>query len=211
MTIFDITLPITTQMPVWPGDPPVIIEQVESMDKGSRYNQTRLAMSVHTGTHVDAPHHILNNHQTVDALPLDVLTGPALVVQLPDAIHEITGHVLEETQMPSRVERLLLRTRNSQYWQAGSHEFHTNFAAVQADGARWLVQHGIRLVGVDYLSVAPYDEGEPTHRILLGAGIVVLEGLDLHHISPGWYDLFCLPLKISHSDGAPARAVLIQK
>jgi arylformamidase len=103
----------------------------------------------------------------------------------------------------------LFRTRNSQLWQRGEWEFKTGFVAVSIDGAKWLVQHGIELVGVDYLSVAPFGEGEPTHKVLLGAGVVAVEGLDLSKVEQGSYDLYCLPLKLLGSDGAPARAILV--
>ncbi len=179
MTIYDITLTVSPDMPVWPGDPAVALEQVESMDKGAEYNLTRLAMSVHAGTHVDAPHHFLNDGRTVESLPLDVLTGSCYVVQFPDDVDEITAEVLARTPIPDGVERLLFGTRNSRYWAQGVKEFQTDFVAVSEDGAQWLVERGIKLVGVDYLSVAPYHQSVPTHRVLLEAGIVALEGSTL--------------------------------
>lgn len=211
MKIYDITLTISPDMPVWPGDAPVVLEQVESMDRGAHANVTRLAMGAHTGTHVDAPHHFLNDGRTVESLPLEILTGPALVVQLPDKLDLITAAVLEAASIPAGTERLLLRTRNSTYWRDGVKEFQNGFVGISADGAEWLVRHNLRLVGVDYLSVAPYQQSGPTHQILLKAGIVLLEGADLHAIHPGVYDLYCLPMKLLGSDGAPARVLLIQK
>ncbi len=211
MKIFDITLTTTPGMIVWPGDPAVVLEQVQSMDNGAHANVSRLDLSVHTGTHVDAPHHFLNNGLTVETLALDVLTGPALVVQLPDELDLVTAEALETADIPAGTERLLLRTRNSDLWQRGEKDFFTGFVGISADGAEWLVRRGVRLVGVDYLSVAPYKQSEATHKILLQAGIVLLEGADLHKVQPGPYELYCLPLKLSGSDGAPARAILIQK
>jgi arylformamidase len=210
MKIFDITLTISPGMPIWPGDPAVVLEQIESIDRGDHVNVTRLDMSAHTGTHVDAPHHFLNNRHTVETLALDVLTGPAQVVRLPDEVDLITAEALEAAEVPAGTRRLLLRTRNSDLWQRGEKEFFTGFVGISADGAEWLVRHGVRLVAVDYLSVAPYQQSDATHKILLGAGIVLLEGADLHKVQPGAYELFCLPLKLSGSDGAPARAILIQ-
>jgi arylformamidase len=210
MKIFDITLTISPGMIVWPDDPAVVLEQIESMDKGAHANVSRLNMSVHTGTHVDAPHHFLNNGLTVETLALDVLTGPALVVQLPDELNRVTAEALETASIPVGTERLLLRTRNSDLWQRGEKEFSPGFVGISADGAEWLLRHGVRLVGIDYLSVAPFKQSEPTHKILLEAGIVLLEGADLHKVQPGMYELYCLPLKLSGSDGAPARAILIQ-
>jgi arylformamidase len=209
MKIFDITLPISPGMPVWPGDPPVVLEQVSSMDAGAHDNVSRLGCSVHTGTHVDAPHHFLNDHRTVDALSLDVLTGPAQVIQIPEDVNLITADILEKVAVPSGTSRLLLKTRNSRLWERGEKEFARDFVGVSVDGAGWLVRAGVKLVGIDYLSIAPYKNSILTHQALLKPGIVILEGLDLSAVSPGIYNLYCLPLKLIGSDGAPARAILI--
>lgn len=209
MKIFDITLPVFPGMPVWPGDPPLVLEQVEAMDSGAHVNVSRLDCSVHTGTHVDAPHHFLNDGRTVESLPLEVLTGPARVVAIPSSADLVTAPVLEAASIPPGTARLLLKTRNSEFWRRGERRFQEDFVAVSPDGAEWLVAHGIRLVGVDYLSVAPFQDSDPTHHILLEAGVVILEGVDLSAVQPGAYDLYCLPLKLVGSDGAPARAILV--
>lgn len=210
MTIYDISLTISPTLPIWPGDPALELEQIESMDKGAHANVTRLSAAVHLGTHVDAPHHFLNDGRTVDNLPLDVLTGPCYVTQLPDGIEAITAEVLDRTEITSEMKRVLFGTRNSHLWAKGITEFQTDFVAITEDGAEWLVDRGVQLVGVDYLSVAPYGDSVPTHTILLKAGVVIVEGLNLSKIVRGFYDLYCLPLKIAGSDGAPARAILIQ-
>ncbi len=209
MAIHDITLPISPGMIVWPGDPPVILEKISSMDEGEHDNVSRLSSSVHAGTHVDAPHHFLNDHRTVEMLPLGVLIGPAVVVRIPDEVDLITAAVLGVAAIPAGAERVLFRTRNSGFWAKGKRDFSTDFVGVSVDGAGWLVERGIRLVGIDYLSIAPYKQSIPAHRALLEPGIVVLEGLDLSRISPGPYELYCLPLKLAGSDGAPARVILI--
>jgi arylformamidase len=209
MTIFDISVSINTSMPVWPGDPAVEISLASSMDRGDDVNVTRLGMSAHTGTHVDAPHHFLNNRQSVEELALDVLTGPCYVMQLPDDVDEISAEVLERMPMDANTTRLLFGTSNSHLWAQGRTDFFKNFVAVSPDGADWLVAHGIRLVGVDYLSVATYDDPHPTHLSLLKAGVIIVEGLDLSQVPRGFYELYCLPLKITSADGAPARAILI--
>lgn len=209
MRIYDISLTISPDLPVWPGDPSVDLHQTAFMDHGDPCNLTFLALNVHAGTHLDAPHHFMNDYRTVESLPLEVLTGPAYVVHYQDDVEAITADLLEATAIPAGATRLLFRTRNSQLWQAGEWEFKTDFVAVSVDGAGWLVQHGIKLVGVDYLSVAPFGAGEPTHKILLGAGVVAVEGLDLSEVEQGSYDLYCLPLKLLGSDGAPARAILV--
>jgi arylformamidase len=209
MTIYDITLGISPELPVWPSDPAIVLEQVESMDRGAHANVTRLAMSAHTGTHVDAPHHFLNDHRTVDQLSLDILTGRCYVLDLSTLEGHITAEVLGKSDIPSTTERLLVKTKNSVHWQAGDREFFTGFQAVTEDGAQWLVEHRIKLIGVDYLSVAPYKQSVPTHTVLLTAGIIVLEGVNLTGVTQGEYMLYCLPLKLLGSDGAPARVILV--
>jgi arylformamidase len=209
MKIYDISLPISPAMPVWPGDPPVVLEQVSSMDAGAHDNISRLGCSVHTGTHVDAPHHFLNDHRTVDALSLDVLNGPAQVIQIPEDVGLITADILEKAAIPSGTLRLLLKTRNSRLWERREKEFVKDFVGISVDGAEWLVRTGMKLVGIDYLSIAPYKQSIPTHQVLLKPGMIILEGVDLSAVSPGIYDLYCLPLKLVGSDGAPARAILI--
>jgi len=210
MTIYDISLTISPSLPIWPGDPALELEQIESMDKGAHANVTRISAAVHLGTHVDAPHHFLNDGRTVESLPLSVLTGPCYVVQLPDGVEAITAEMLERMELTFEFKRILFGTRNSHWWAKGETVFQTDFVAITEDGAEWLVERGVQLVGVDYLSVAPYGDSAPTHTVLLQAGVIIVEGLNLSQISRGFYDLYCLPLKIADSDGAPARAILIQ-
>jgi arylformamidase len=209
--IFDISLPISPKLPVWPGDPVIELERVESMDEGAHANVSKLSASVHIGTHVDAPHHFLNDGRTVEQLPLDVLTGPCYVVQLPDGVEAITAEALGGMSLPTNIKRVLFGTSNSRFWSRAETTFQEDFVAVTEDGAAWLVQHGIRLVGVDYLSVAPFGDSAPTHKRLLEASVVIVEGLDLSAVPRGFYELYCLPLKLHGSDGAPARAILVQK
>jgi len=208
MKIYDVSVPISPALPVWPGDPAVVLEQVSSMDAGAHDNISRLACSVHTGTHVDAPHHFLNNHRTVESLALDILVGPAQVVQVPQDVKVVSAEVLDNAALPAGIDRLLLKTSNSRLWEQGENNFFSDFVGISADGADWLVKYGIKLVGIDYLSVAPFHQSIPTHRTLLTAGIIVVEGLDLSAIEPGGYRLTCLPLKLVGSDGAPARVIL---
>jgi arylformamidase len=209
MKIHDVTLAISPEMPVWPGDPAVMLEQVSSMDAGAHDNVSRLACGVHTGTHVDAPHHFMNDHRTVESLALDILVGSCCVIQIPEEEKVVTAEILEMAAIPAGTVRLLLKTSNSRIWERGEKVFFTGFVGISADGADWLVQHAVKLIGIDYLSVAPYKQSIPTHRTLLGAGMIVLEGLDLSAILPGVYDLYCLPLKLAGSDGAPARVILV--
>jgi arylformamidase len=211
MKIYDVSLTISPEMPVWPGDPVVALELVESMDEGAHDNVSHLSTGVHVGTHVDAPHHFLNDGRTVEQLPLEILTGPCYVVQLPDGVEAITAEALEGMSLPTDTIRILFGTSNSRFWSRGELEFQEDFVAVTEDGAEWLVKHGFQLVGVDYLSVAPYNDSTPTHRVLLQAGIVVVEGLDLSAVPRGFYDLYCLPLKLLGAEGAPARTILVRR
>jgi arylformamidase len=211
MKIYDISLMISPELPVWPGDPAIELEQVESMDAGATANVSRLSAGVHIGTHVDAPHHFMNDGRTVEQLSLEVLTGSCFVMQLPDGIEVISAEALDGMSLPSDTTRILFGTSNSRFWSRGEKEFQEDFVAVTASGADWLVKRGIQLVGVDYLSVAPYNDSTPTHEILLEAGVVVVEGLDLSAVPRGFYEMYCLPLKLLASDGAPARAILIRR
>lgn len=210
MTIYDVSLTISPNLPTWPGDPGVELEQVESMDKGAGYNLTRISTSVHVGTHIDAPRHFIKDGSTVEHLPLEVLTGPCYVVQLPDGVEAITAEVLERTEVTSEMKRILFGTRNSHLWARGETQFQTDFVGITEDGAEWLVERGVQLVGVDYLSVAPYADVIAPHITLLGRGVIVVEGLNLSRVMRGFYDLYCLPLKIENCEGAPARVILIQ-
>jgi arylformamidase len=139
---------------------------------------------------------------------LKILSGRVYVLHLPDC-ELITAKVLENAEIPPRTRRLLFRTRNSNYWIENQKVFHTDFVALSPDAAQWLVNRGVKLVGIDYLSIAPFNDGQPTHDVLLKAGVVIVEGLDLSKISQGRYTLHCLPLKLAGSDGAPARVILI--
>jgi arylformamidase len=205
--LYDISVPIENGMPVWPGDPPLRLEAMARIADGDNANVSSLACGVHVGTHVDAPHHFVDGAATVEAMPLDVLIGRAYVADLRRAA-VVDAAALDRARIPPRTSRLLLRTRNSEIWKRRERSFQTDFVGVDASGAEWLVRRGVRLVAVDYLSVAPYGNSRPTHRILLEAGVVILEGVDLSRVPPGRYTLHCLPLKLVGSDGAPARAVL---
>jgi len=209
MKIHDISLTISPTLPVWPGDPSVELKQVTSIPKGDPCNISHVAMSVHTGTHVDAPYHFLNDGKTVETLPLESLIGPAYVIRIPDSVDRLTAEVLAQAEIPVEAERILFKTRNSAIW-GRERTFQEGFVAITADGAGWLVERNLRLIGMDYLSVAPFGEATATHQTLLEKGIVLLEGVNLSEVRPGRYELVCLPLKLSKSDGAPARVVLIE-
>jgi len=209
MRIYDVTVSVSPAMPVWPNNPGVELERMNKIEAGANSNVSRLAMGVHSGTHVDAPVHFIQGAAGVDTLKLEILMGRAAVIHLPKAAR-ITAPDLAAAKISPRTKRLLVKTRNSDFWASGDREFHTDYVGVGPDAAEWLVRRGIQLVGVDYLSVAPWKESRPTHEILLKAGVVVVEGLNLSAVRPGLYDFICLPLKLTDCDGAPARAVLIK-
>jgi arylformamidase len=208
--IFDISVPIHPELPVWPGDPQVVLERYRTLSKGDASNDSRMACSVHCGTHVDAPAHFIEDGATIEQLSLEILVGAATVIEVPET-DVITPDLLETQRLGSQTERLLLKTKNSDLWTNPAHQFNPNFASLSAESARWIKDRGLKLVGIDYLSIQPFKDKEPlTHRILLEAGIIIIEGLDLRDIHPGAYQLICLPLKLAGSEGAPARVILIE-
>lgn len=207
MTLYDISLTISEDFPTWPGDPPIELKMISQIEKGDLANVTHLSAPVHMGTHVDAPDHFLNNGKTVEDIPLDYMVGSVLVLEVPSSEVITTGD-LEAFKIPEETRRILFKTANSAYWKEEGHTFQEDFIALDPDAAARLVEMGVNVVGVDYLSVAPYNEPVPTHKILLEAGVLIIEGLDLSRVSAGEYKLYCLPLKIAGSDGAPARVLL---
>jgi arylformamidase len=206
--IQDVSLGIHPGMPTWPGDPKLSIDLVSRMEDGENANVSRLVMSVHTGTHVDAPFHFVSNGVAVDALALDTLIGTCQVVEIDPAVGLITAEEVLSSGINNGVKRVLFKTRNSNIWARGENRFQENFVALSPDAAEAVVDMGIELVGIDYLSIAPFNEGIPTHTVLLQNDVIVIEGLNLAEISAGMYRLVCLPLKLLGADGAPARVVL---
>jgi arylformamidase len=206
MTIYDVTLTISGELPVWPDDPPVTIE---TTSRPGEPRVSRLSMSSHTGTHVDAPAHFLRGALTVDRLSLEVLIGPAWLADISGKA-AITAAALQEAGIPPGTERLLVRTDNSQGHVQPTH-FDVDFVGFTVDGANWLLAHGVRLVGIDAPSIEPYvSPGEPVHRALLAAEVIVIEGLALAGVSDGACQILCLPLPVADGDGAPARVILIR-
>ena len=210
MELFDITLPISDSTLVWPGDPPVTIERVQKIEEGNEDNLSRIAMGVHTGTHVDAPWHFIADGDKLEAIPLEVFIGPAQVIEIGDDVPVITTEVIRRVRINPGIPRLLFKTRNSAWWQQRDNRFHRDYVGVSADGAQQLIDMGMKLVGIDYLSIASYAQTVEPHQILLKAGVVILESVDLSRVEPGEYTLYCLPLKLSGVEGAPVRAVLVR-
>lgn len=207
MKIYDVSVPLQTGMPVWPGDDEPKFEQYTFVDKGDVVNSTGIKSSAHIGTHVDAPRHLFNEGRTIDKIPLDILTGPASVYDLQD-VNRIDQKVLSTLTL-DRCKRILFKTRNSTYWETPKHQFKCDFVSLTPDGADFLIEKKIELVGIDYLSIDMFKaESLPVHKILLSKNVVVIEGLNLSQVPQGKYELICLPLKIMSADGAPARVIL---
>jgi arylformamidase len=206
MDWLDISVPIRDGMMTFEGDPAVHLERAQSMADGAICNVSRLDFGLHSGTHIDAPIHFIDGAAGIETVDLDALIGPVFVVDATGLDGSFDRAAIDRLAIPPETERLLFRSRNTALWDKPG--FDTSFVAVTGDGAAALVERGLRLVGADYLSIAPFDEPIPTHQTLLRAGIVIVEGLDLRTIEPGWYDLICLPLLIPGSDGGPARAIV---
>lgn len=211
MKIFDITVPIKNSMPVWPGDPNVKNKLVSSIDDGDEANVTVLQMSAHTGTHIDAPRHFIKDGTAIEKLDLELFLGIVLVVQVPTSCNLIRKDTLLELGITKWPERVLFRTRNSDLRIFEDDKFHEDFVALSHDGAKYLVEQGVKLIGIDYLSIAPFENPNETHVELLINETIVLEGLNLTNIEPGKYELIALPILLKGADGAPARILLIEK
>jgi arylformamidase len=202
----DITLRLRPEIPTWPGSVGFRLKPTARIDSGSDTNVSALEMDVHCGTHLEGPLHFLDRGAPVESIPLDALIGPASVVHLP-AADQIGPDELEANIPSRRVQRLLLRTRNSDRWESAD-RFRTDYVALTTEGARWIADRKMRLVGIDYLSVQIFGGDPETHRVLMRAGVAILEGLDLSRAPSGDYRLTCLPLRVADAEAAPARAIL---
>jgi arylformamidase len=205
--LIDISMPLGPNTPTWPGSPGIGTAPLLSIANGDDANATQITMDVHCGTHVDAPRHFVPNGATIDAMGLDPFVGRAWVSVL-SGVRGIGADTLDRAGIPAGTERLLLRTDNSLDARLRSGPFTDDYAALSADGASWVVDHGIKLIGIDYLSIQRFEDPPDTHQILLGAGVSILEGLELAEVSAGWWKLLCLPLKLTGTEAAPARAVV---
>ena len=205
MKLIDVSVPLDSNTPTYPGNTPFTLEGTKRIARGDSSNVSTLHLSAHAGTHVDAPRHFFDNAAAAESLPLEMLLGRTRVAE----VRSRKGIDVDELGRLDLSEdiRVLFKTVNSKYW--GMPEFHQDYVGVTDAGARYLVEHGIKVVGVDYLSVEVFKTpGAPAHHTLLGAGVIVIEGLNLRDVEPGMYEMFCLPLPVVGSDGAPARVVL---
>ena len=211
--VFDVSLVLSPDMVTWPGEPGPRIEPLRRIANGDTANVSLVTFGDHTGTHVDPPIHFIEGANTVDRLPVSSLVGPCRVLEFKGEGH-VSGRWLDETRVPAGTERLLFKTRNSARWADPTAPFTRDFSSIDASAATWCVDHRVRLVGIDYLSIepqGPQKAGYPVHRTLLRASVVIVEGLDLRAVMPGEYFLVCAPLKLARGDGAPARVFLISR
>lgn len=209
MAVYDISAPLRGDLPVWPGERGLHRELVAEQPEDPA-TVSHLSMGAHTGTHVDAPVHFLPGGGGVETFPPDAFVGRCHVLDLRDVPERIGADDLRRRDLPAGTERILARTRNSG-WSRTERAFREDYVAYDLSAAQWCLDRGVRLLGIDYVSIetfAAQHAGFPVHTALLGAGVVVLEGLDLDGVAPGAYDLAALPLLLPGSDGAPARAVL---
>lgn len=208
MKIYDITFPLSELTPVYEGDPSVKIDVCAEIAKGDKVNITQICFGAHTATHVDAPNHFIEGTKKVHELELGKLIGNCRVVELDKNVTAITAQDVADLE---NVERVLFKTRNSEFWNEPEKGFRKDFTYIEPEAARVLVEKGIKLVGIDYLSIEKFGSTDfATHITLLEKEVVIIEGLDLRQVSAGDYELICLPLKVISptGDGAPARTVL---
>jgi arylformamidase len=203
--LIDVTVPIDASVPVYPGNTPFTLEAIKRIARGDSSNVSTLHMSAHSGTHVDAPRHFFDDGPGSEGLPLEMLMGRTRVIEV-SSRKGITPDDFAGLDLSEDI-RLLIKTHNSRLWS--SPEFHADYVGVTAAAATFLVERGVKVLGVDYLSVEVFKTpGAPAHHALLGGGTIVIEGLNLRDVEPGMYDMVCLPLRIIGADGAPARVVL---
>ncbi|MEP6924433.1 MAG: cyclase family protein [Pyrinomonadaceae bacterium] len=210
MKIYDVTVPLSEQTPVYEGDPTVKIESSHAIARSDAANISHLCFGAHTATHVDAPNHFIEGARRVDELALEKLIGKVRVLEIEENAMSVTAAHIKNTDLQG-VERILFKTRNSQFWNDFGQGFRRDFTYIEPEAARELVNLNLKLVGIDYLSVEKFGaESFDTHIALLEKEIIIIEGLDLREVSAGDYELICLPLKYigGTGDGAPARTIL---
>lgn len=204
--IIDISVPLIVGMVHWPGATPFSHTWTQVISSGDGVNVSMISCDLHTGTHIDAPLHYIADGMSVEKLELDLLCGLTQVVEI-SGVNVVTAELLASSGILAETERLLLKTDNSSLWNSNN-VFHNDYVALTKDAAQFLVNFGVRLFGIDYLSVQRFNDPPDVHKLLLQDGIVLVEGLNLSTVTPGLYELFCLPLRIVGAEGAPVRAIL---
>ena len=206
MKYIDISLTIKKNLPQWPGSKPIKIKRIMDLNKGHLVNVSWIGIDVHTGTHIDAPKHFIKNGKSIDKINLNKLIGRCYLCNTGNK-DEINIDFLKNLDIPRGIDKILFKTKNSDLWRYK--KFHKDFVALTPNAAKWIVEKGINLVGIDYLSIQKFGEkDDKTHKILLKKGVVIIEGLNLKDIKQGIYEIIALPIKIKSSDGAPTRVIL---
>jgi arylformamidase len=203
----DVSMDIENGMLHWPSDPAIEIEIYSDIKKGAASNNSKITCGVHTGTHMDAPKHFIENGAGIDKFNLDTLIGPCRVIDVPARISAISKEFLEPLNIKNG-DRILFKTKNSEWINNGDRNFHNDYVCVNPEAAKYMVEKGVVLVGIDYLSIEGYHVGHDTHEALLEKGVIIIEGLNLFNVTAGAYKLIALPVKIKDSNGAPARVIL---
>ncbi len=214
--VIDVTVPFSANVPTWPSHPPTMVEPMTRIADGARSNVSAVSISSHAGTHLDANWHFIDDGPKLLEIPIERWCGPAWLAAIPEEVTVVEPAHLAAAGIPAATERLLLRTRNSREWAGWDGQaprpFREDYVGVSPDGARWLVERGVRLLGIDYLSAGPYGPANrETHVTLLGNDVLIVETLDLSAADAGPYEMVCLPLKLAIGDGAPCRVLLVRE
>ncbi len=207
MKIYDVSVGIDSDIPTWPGDPLIDINRIMKIEEGADSNVSQIIFTTHSGTHIDTPYHFFEDGETLENIPINRFIGRVYVMYLPD-VDQISAELLRKTGLPKRAKRILFKTRNSKLWKKYGKKFEKDYVGLSRDAAQYLIDKDIDLVGIDYLSIATYNDPVSVHKLLLRSGVIIIEGLDLSAVHQGHYNILCLPLKINRGDGAPARVVL---
>jgi arylformamidase len=208
MKIIDISIPLSSNLPTWPGGYGLSISRLQIIDEQNPVNVSKIDFDVHSGTHIDAPLHFVNNGKTTNEIPLENLIGECLVVEISENKNIITAKDLDQLNFVKSYKKILFKTSNSFHNLWSKSEFDNEYCALSSDGAEWIVQNMIELIGIDYCSIQKFHDSIETHQILLNNNVIILEGLDLRNVNPGVYNLICLPISVDDVEGVPVRAIL---
>jgi len=203
----DVSIPISSDLPVWPGDPTPQVTWLSQIIRGEGINLSKIEMSLHSGTHIDAPSHFIEGGLSIDEIPLDLLIAEVQVINIPKELKIIKESFLNALnyEIP---DKIFFKTNNSFMHYLHNKSFVKDYVGIDPAGAKWLVDHKVKVVGIDYLSVAPYWDAAETHRILLESNVIIIEGLDLRLIQEGKYRFVCLPINVKGREAAPARVLM---
>lgn len=208
MKLYDVTHTLCSDTPVWPGDPSVKVESRSSIENGDACNLTSLVLGSHAGTHLDAPYHVFKNGKKLSEIDAELFIGDCLVIEILDKKEILLSDI--DGLIPNGTKRLLIKTNNSKRNFYG--EFYTDYASVDAQAVEYMLSMGVKLLGVDYLSLGVWGKTLATHETFFTrGGEVIVESLNLSDVPQGEYEMICLPMKLSCEDGAPVRCILKEK